>query len=101
MTRSTTAIDAAAPVDNMYYINFGVVVVIIVLAMLGAWQVYNFAQNLCPRKRKARQGHTYFQRSVGTQSQCTYNGIRYIADTQGFRRSGEVTVDMVYNVHYD
>ena len=109
VTKSTKeiAVKNFVPVDNMFYLKVGVVIGMLLLMFIGLWQVIKVARKCttckcCKRKRNAVV-HQVSRRTVGVQSQCNYTGTRYLADTQGFRRAGEVTVEMVYDedLHLD
>ena len=105
MTTSSHQIQKIAQqTDSYFYAKVVFVIIMLFLLFLGLRQVAMFFANLCKCKktdRRQRQVLSHMsQRTVGVQSQTTHNGVRFIADTQGFRRGGEVTVEMIY-LHQD
>ena len=105
MTTSSHQIQTAAQqTDSYIYAKVVFVIILLFLLFLGLRQIAMFFINLCKRKktdRRKRQVLSHMsQRTVGVQSQTTHNGLRFLAETQGFRRAGEVSVEMIY-LHQD
>ena len=78
----------------MLYIKVVIIVVAIFLLAYTYWKIRRCVRRLSQVLNAPAPDEKYLYRSVGVQSQTTYNGERFKAYENGFRRAGEVSIDL-------